>query len=538
MNQLGEKVRNKINRKYLIIMGIAVLIIIAWIIYISQFNHQKAEATWETETVELTRGNIRETISGSGTIEAISRKEIASECTGTINTIYVSEGQEVEKGDLLMTFDNDSYDSSVKSAELNLQQAKAELASLNRDKANLKIYAPSSGMLGSSLPAVGDNLGKGAAFSAITDKTHMQVQASFNLNSSSSISKGQKASLFIADYLQSIEGTVANVSSVEYQGGQKISNVLISIANPGRLVEGTGVTVSIQTPEGTFSAAEDAALRWPSASTAQVKTAGTIKHIYVTADEWVEKGQLLAELESSDLGEQISNQIISIQKQELSLDQQRDELEKRTLYAPIAGMVVDVSVTEGEEVTENKAALISISCLSTLQVTIPVDELDILKVEKGQKAIISSSAISDQIFTAQVADIAAEGSSNAGVSTFDVLLQLDNPGALKAGMNVNAEIIVVSKQDVLVLPMAAIKEQAGKKWVQLQAGNGQKSLREVELGLITGTQAEIISGVKEGDIVIYDHPAAAASTPDSSANQSPPPGIMMGPGAGGPGRMR
>jgi hypothetical protein len=67
---------------------------------------------------------------------------------------------------------------------------------------------------------------------------------------------------------------------------------------------------------------------------------------------------------------------------------------------------------------------------------------------------------------------------------------------------------------------------------------GQKSLREVELGLITGTQAEIISGVKEGDIVIYDHPAAAASTPDSSANQSPPPGIMMGPGAGGPGRMR
>jgi HlyD family secretion protein len=268
LNQLGEKVRNKINRKYLIIMGIAVLIIIAWIIYISQFNHQKAEATWETETVELTRGNIRETISGSGTIEAISRKEIASECTGTINTIYVSEGQEVEKGDLLMTFDNDSYDSSVKSAELNLQQAKAELASLNRDKANLKIYAPSSGMLGSSLPAVGDNLGKGAAFSAITDKTHMQVQASFNLNSSSSISKGQKASLFIADYLQSIEGTVANVSSVEYQGGQKISNVLISIANPGRLVEGTGVTVSIQTPEGTFSAAEDAALRWPSASTA------------------------------------------------------------------------------------------------------------------------------------------------------------------------------------------------------------------------------------------------------------------------------
>lgn len=536
MNQLKERI--KISKKYLIIMGIAVLIIIAWIIYISQFNHQKAEATSETETVELTRGSIRETISGSGTIEAISRKEIASECTGTINTIYVSEGQEVEKGDLLMTFDNDSYDSSVKSAELNLQQAKAELASLNRDKANLKIYAPSSGMLGSSLPALGDNLGKGAAFSAITDKTHMQTQASFNLNSSSSISKGQKASLFIADYLQSIEGTVTNVSSVEYQGGQKISNVLISIDNPGRLAEGTGVTVSIQTTGGTLSAAENAALQWPSASTVQVKTAGAIKHIYVTADEWVEKGQLLAELESSDLEEQISNQIISIQKQELSLDQQRNELEKRTLYAPIAGTVVDVSVTEGEEVTENKAALISISCLSTLQVTIPVDELDILKVEKGQKAIISSSAISDQIFTARVADIAAEGSSNSGVSTFDVLLQLDNPGALKAGMNVNAEIIVVSKQDVLVLPMAAIKEQAGKKWVQLQAGNGQKSLREVEIGLITGTQAEIISGVKEGDIVIYDHPAAAASSHDSSANQSPPPGVMMGPGAGGPGRMR
>ena len=150
-------------------MGIAVLIIIAWIIYISQFNHQKAEATWETETVELTRGNIRETISGSGTIEAISRKEIASECTGTINTIYVSEGQEVEKGDLLMTFDNDSYDSSVKSAELNLQQAKAELASLNRDKANLKIYAPSSGCWAAACPRW-EIISAKAPLSAITDK--------------------------------------------------------------------------------------------------------------------------------------------------------------------------------------------------------------------------------------------------------------------------------------------------------------------------------------------------------------------------------
>jgi HlyD family secretion protein len=386
-------------------------------------------------------------------------------------------------------------------------------------------------MLGTSLPSVGDNVGKGSSFSTITDQTHMQARASFNISADSAIYVGQTASLFVADYLQSMSGTVTSASYYTAQNGNKICNVLITIDNPGRLTAGTAVTATIQTSVGTYSAISSTTLEWPNASNVQVKTAGTVKNLYVTANEWVEKGQLLAELESSDLNKQISDQIITIKQKQLSLNQQSDEMDKRTLYAPISGTVIDVSVTEGEEVTDNQAALVTISCLDTLQVTIPVDELDILKVKVGQTAKITSSAISGKTFTASVTKIAGEGKTTDGVSTFDVLLQLEDPGDLMAGMNVNAEIIIASKNDVLLLPIAAIQEQGGKKYVQLQTGKDTVTkLTEVEVGLSTATQVELTSGIKEGDVVIYNAPVATAATSTTTTKQQQ--GGMMG--AGGP----
>ncbi len=268
----------------------------------------------------------------------------------------------------------------------------------------------------------------------------------------------------------------------------------------------------------------------------QAKSAGTVAKLYVTANQWVEQGQILAELESSDLDEQISNQRIAIQQKQLSLAQQNRELEKRTLYAPIAGTVVAVNVTEGEEVTDNQSNLVTISCLNTLQVTIPVDELDILNVKTGQSARVSSDAIKGKVFTAKVTEIAGEGTVSSGVSTFDVLLLLDDPGALKAGMNVNAEILLAAKEDVLLLPLDAITEQGDKKFVKIRSSNGEEKRTEVKVGIVTSTTAEIKAGLQEGDNVVYNALQATAKTSSSITQQRQQGGMMGGSGGrtGGP----
>jgi len=527
----------KAGRKRLIIAAVAIVLLAALWYSAAENKNSTADALQTMKSVAVVKGNIEETISGSGTIEAIDRKEIASECTGTISKLYVSEGQQVQKGDLLMTFDNDNFDSQVQSARLNLQQAQQEMASLQQDKKNLKIVATASGVLGDSLPAVGDNVGKGSSFSTITDQTHMQARASFNLGTELNISTGQEADLFVADYLTGIKGTVTSVSTINAAGGNRICDVLITVSNPGRLTSGTTVTkVEVPTTGRTIAAIQGTTLEWPSAANVQAKSAGTVAKLYVTANQWVEQGQILAELESSDLDEQISNQRIAIQQKQLSLAQQNRELEKRTLYAPIAGTVVAVNVTEGEEVTDNQSNLVTISCLNTLQVTIPVDELDILNVKTGQSARVSSDAIKGKVFTAKVTEIAGEGTVSSGVSTFDVLLLLDDPGALKAGMNVNAEILLAAKEDVLLLPLDAITEQGDKKFVKIRSSNGEEKRTEVKVGIVTSTTAEIKAGLQEGDNVVYNALQATAKTSSSITQQRQQGGMMGGSGGrtGGP----
>jgi HlyD family secretion protein len=530
LKDIWSKITARVSKKYLVIIAVVILLIAARAYFNADRKSSAENALQQMKAITVTKGNIEDTISGSGTIEAIDRKEIASECTGTISKLYVTEGRQVEKGDLLMTFDNDSHDSQVQSARLNLQQAQADLASLQRDRNNLKIVATASGVLGDSLPAVGDNVGRGSSFTTITDQTHMQARASFNLGTDLMINVGDDADLFISDYLTSIKGTVTSVSIINAAGGNRICDVLITVGNPGRLTSGTVITtVKVNAGNRTLSAIEGTTLEWPTAANVQVKTAGTVAKLHVTAKQWVDKGQLLAELESSDLDEQINDQIIAIKQKQLSLEQQTKELAKRTLYAPISGTVIAVNVTEGEEVTDNQSNLVTISCLNTLQVTIPVDELDILKVKTGQPARITSDAVEGKIFTAKVAEIAREGTVKSGVSTFDVLLLLDDPGNLMAGMNVNAEILITSKKNVLLLPLEAITDLGNKKMVKLQS-NGEEKMTEVKVGLSTSSMAEIISGLQEGDTVVYNALQATAK-PSTSFPQQRPGGMMGGSGA-------
>ncbi len=536
MKDIWAIITAKASKKHLIIIAVGIVLLALLGFYIADNNSSSQDALQQMKSLTVTKGNIEDTISGSGTIEAIDRKEIASECTGTISKLYVSEGQQVEKGDLLMTFDNDNYDSQVQSAQLNLQQAQAELASLQKDKNNLKIVANAAGVLGDNLPAIGDNVGKGSSFTTITDQTHMQARASFNLGTNLYINVGDEADLFMADYLTSIKGTVTSVSIINAAGGNRMGDALITVSNPGRLTSGTEITkIEIHTAERTISAIEGTTLEWPSAANVQAKTSGTVARLYVTAKQWVDKGQILAELESSDLDEQINDQRIAIQQKQLSLAQQNKELEKRTLYAPISGTVIAVNVTEGEEVTDNQSNLVTISCLDTLQVTIPVDELDILKVKTGQSARITSDAIEGRTFTAKVTEIAGEGTVTSGVSTFDVLLLLDDPGELKAGMNVNAEILITSKKDVLLLPLEAITDRGNRKFVKFPSSGGEEKLTEVQVGLSTATMVEITSGLQEGDTVVYNALQATAKNP-TSTGQRQSGGMMGGPGAGSGGR--
>jgi len=195
---------------------------------------------------------------------------------------------------------------------------------------------------------------------------------------------------------------------------------------------------------------------------------------------------------------------MQIYNQKLRVDKARLEAEGHYIYAPIDGTVLTINVKEGEEVL-SKTSLLTLADLSTIKVEIPVDELDIFKIALDQKANVWSDALPGKVYSATVTDIAREGTRESGIATFDVTLELEPGAPFKVGMSVEAEIITAVKNDVLLIPIAAVQERGKQKFVMVP-GDGKQNknqIAEIQTGLANEDYVEVISGLSEGDVIQY-----------------------------------
>jgi len=171
-----------------------------------------------------------------------------------------------------------------------------------------------------------------------------------------------------------------------------------------------------------------------------------------------------------EIGIRIEKQQLSIQMAEEELASLKEEGAENRIVAPIGGKITALNVKAGDAVNAN-AVVAEIADYSQLQITVPVDELDIPQVEIGQAATILVEAFPGQTFTGQVTKIADQGNYNNGVATFDVTVKIDDPGPIKAGMTAEASIRVASRENALLLPVDAVQSAGGRYFV-LKADSG------------------------------------------------------------------
>ncbi|MFP5110380.1 efflux RND transporter periplasmic adaptor subunit [Neobacillus sp. C211] len=205
------------------------------------------------------------------------------------------------------------------------------------------------------------------------------------------------------------------------------------------------------------------------------------------------------------------------------------------ITAPADGKITTISVTDGERVT-NGQVIAHLTDYENLQTVVQVDELDITKIKKKQTVSITVSAYPDTTFTGKVTDIAAEGTSANGTSTFDVTIHIDQPKNLKVGMSTEASILTESKENALYVPVDGVYTSNNKKYVVVTATSTDASSassasqqKTVKTGISTDDYVELTEGVSAGETIQL--PALATSS--SSNNQS---GRMQG-GMGGMGAM-
>lgn len=225
------------------------------------------------------------------------------------------------------------------------------------------------------------------------------------------------------------------------------------------------------------------------------------------------------------LNKQVSAQrMLSVSKAEIAraraqvaqaqamVDRVEEDLRNATIVSPIAGLVLSRNVEVGNAVSSilvlgsQATLLFTLGDVSDVFVRGKVDQADIGKVYNSQPARIVVESFRDRKFNGQVYKIAPLGVEKENVTTFEVQVSIKNPGReLRANMSANAEILLEEKNNVLLVPEAAIiYDKDRKPSVEIPDPAAEKGRRKVpvQLGISNGVKTELVAGLAQGAQVI------------------------------------
>ncbi len=297
------------------------------------------------------------------------------------------------------------------------------------------------------------------------------------------------------------------------------------------------------------------------------KRQGVLQELYVEEGDLVRRGQPLARMDSDDLRERIGELRAQLLSAEAQLTRSRSELERNerlyrqnaislsdynsvrstfqvdemavraarqrlearlveqadlTIRAPFDGVVTQRFADPGAFVTPTTTAAAVAGATSSsivelsqgLEVVAKVPESDIGRIQLGQEASVRVDAFPDRRFPARVKRITPRAVKLNNVTSFDVLLQFSAPQPdLRIGMTADVGFQTGQLQARTLVPTVAIVTEAGKPGVLLVGKDRKPRFQPVELGVSSGKDTEILSGLEPGTRVFVDLPPWASRRP-------------------------
>lgn len=170
------------------------------------------------------------------------------------------------------------------------------------------------------------------------------------------------------------------------------------------------------------------------------------------------------------------------------------------IKSPITGVVIADFTKEGEKV-DTVSSLYTVADLTKFLASFDVYEKDIFQINLGQKLIVRSIAYPQETFEGEIIFISPRVDENT--HTIKIRGTVKNPqNLLKLGMFVNAEVIVESREEFVVLPQNAVHHLAGKRIVFIKAKDFDFQAKEVVIARESKDSVAISEGIKEGEIVV------------------------------------
>lgn len=259
-----------------------------------------------------------------------------------------------------------------------------------------------------------------------------------------------------------------------------------------------------------------------------------LKAVYVETGQEVEAGELIAELDVSDKERELRRARLEFRREELAMieilrkqdDYEPDELEqlkvdfelKRTnlveleesianakLYAPFSGTIVSVKAKSGDMIEAYKPVAV-ISDLTKLAIAAKPSRENLSKIAVGMDAVVSLGTAGTH--RGKVLRLPEEQSNNNNNPNEDsvenyMLVELEKwPEGATRGMPLSVTVIVNRVENAVVIPPAALRTYSGRTYVQVVDEEGNKAEVDVEVGMQTSTQVQIVKGLTPGQKVV------------------------------------
>lgn len=265
------------------------------------------------------------------------------------------------------------------------------------------------------------------------------------------------------------------------------------------------------------------------------ESGGRLKSINVTVGQEVKAGDLLARLETGDLDLQIRLQLLNVERARLQYDQARasgvnatdlrlreidleresmllesmkNRLDQSQLYAPITGIVTFVESLNAGEFINAYQSIVTVADPSKIQLTyVAANTKDLLPVEAGMPVSLKYKGKDYKgkvLQSPSGVPLEADGAKAERNSVTIIIGMDDEPDGVQIGHSAELNIELQKRENVIVLPRSAIRSYMGRSYVQVAEGDRRKEV-DVEVGLTTPTEVEIVRGLEEGQQVILNN---------------------------------
>ena len=448
------------------IIGIVVLAAVAFVVISVVRTRTSAASTYQTTTIE--RGTLTATIGATGNVRASQTAIINWQTSGTVETVNVNVGDQVQAGEVLASLTPASLAQNIVLAQADLvtaqrnlesvlhsstQRAQAQLNLVNAQKSVDSANATLNGFLARNHGGTSADIENARAQLVLAQKSYDQAQAMYDM---------------VKD-LPDDDPSKAQAYTSLYSAQQSLTRAQ------------NNLNIFLLVPSGS------------DIDMARAKLALAQAQLDDAQREWT---RLKDGPDPSD-----------VSAAQARVDAAQATLNFSRLIAPFAGTVTVVNPMIGDQVSPNTSGF-RVDDLARLLVDVQVSEVDINSVTVGQPAVVTFDAVLGREYHGKVVDVSRVGTSVQSVVNFNVTVELTDPDAdVKPGMTASVTITIQSLDNVLLVPNRAVHLVNGQRVVYVLR-NGQLFEIPVTLGASDDTSSEVTSGdLSAGDVLVLNPPA-------------------------------